>query len=219
MPIVATKTKRDANVSRTRILDAATAEFAAHGFEGARVDAIARRAAVNKNLLYHYFGNKEELFVAVMEAMYRLMRAHHNELEIKDMAPAAAMAELVCATFRLFVERPEVISLLNTENLHRARHIRRSKTIRDLYDPLQAALAEILAKGEARGDFRQGVDPVELYISISALGYFYVSNAHTLGFIFHRDLLAPERTREREAHIVEMVLGYLRTGARPPQGA
>jgi TetR/AcrR family transcriptional regulator len=207
------KAKRDAAGTRRRIVEAATAEFAGKGYDGARVDAIAQRAGVNKNLIYHYFGSKEQLFIAVMEEMYLLMRAHHKELELKQLEPRTAMAALVRATFQLFVEHPEVISLLNSENLHRARHVKKSQAIQSLYNPLLAALHEILERGEAAGVFRTGVDPVDLYISISALGYFYVSNQHTLGFIFGQDLLDERRVEQREAHAVEVILGYLRPPA------
>jgi TetR/AcrR family transcriptional regulator len=207
------KAKRDAAGTRRRIVEAATAEFAGKGYDGARVDAIAQRAGVNKNLIYHYFGSKEQLFIAVMEETYLLMRAHHRELELKQLEPRTAMATLVRATFQLFVEHPEVISLLNSENLYRARHVKKSQAIQSLYNPLLTALHEILGRGEAGGVFRTGVDPVDLYISISALGYFYVSNQHTLGFIFGQDLLDERRVEQREAHAVEVILGYLRPPA------
>jgi TetR/AcrR family transcriptional regulator len=201
--------KRDAERTRSRILDAATDEFSANGFDGARVDRIAQRCAVNKNLLYHYFGGKDALFLAVMERMYERMRANHNDLSIKGLDPVAGMRALVRHTFQHFIDEPSVISLLNSENQHRAAHILRSGKIRQMYNPLLATIRDVLKRGQAVGVFRAGVDPVDLYISISGLGYFYLANRHTLGFIFNEDLATPRRIARRHRHIEEVVLGYL----------
>jgi TetR/AcrR family transcriptional regulator len=202
--------KRDPQASRENILNAATAEFAEHGFDGARIDAIVRRANVSKNLAYHYFGGKEDLFLLVMERMYERMREHHADLQIKGSLPLDGMSQLIRHTFVHFLEHPEVISLLNSENLHKATHIKGSDRIRGLYAELTENMTDILARGERAGVFRKNVDPIDLYISISALGYFYLSNQHTLGTIFKIDLMESDRIRGREEHIIEMVLAYLR---------
>jgi TetR/AcrR family transcriptional regulator len=204
--------RRNAEISRARLVEAATEEFAARGYDGARVDGIVARAEVSKNLVYHYFAGKEALFIAVMERVYVLMRAHHRDDLLKQLEPRAAIERLIRSVHRLFVERPEIITLLNSENLHKAAHIAKSGTIRTLYNPLLEALIDILDRGSAAGVFRRGVDPVDLYITISGLSYFYISNAHTLTFIFNEDLLAEERLARREQHIVEVVLGYLEAG-------
>lgn len=204
--------RRNAEISRARLVEAATEEFALRGYDGARVDAIVARAEVSKNLVYHYFAGKEALFIAVMERVYVLMRTHHQDDLLKQLEPRAAIERLIRSVHRLFVERPEIITLLNSENLHKAAHIAKSERIKTLYNPLLEALIDILDRGSAAGVFRRGVDPVDLYITISGLSYFYISNAHTLTFIFNEDLLAEERLARREQHIVEVVLGYLEAG-------
>ncbi|GAB5469142.1 MAG: TetR/AcrR family transcriptional regulator [Rhodospirillales bacterium] len=186
------------------------AEFSEKGFDGARVDKIAKSAEVNINLVYHYFLSKEDLFVAVMEQAYRIIRSHHKDMELRELEPATAMAELVRATFRMFVRHLDIINLLNSENIHEARHIRKSEEIAQLYNPLLDFISDILQRGVAAGDFRPGLDPVELFISINAECYFYLSNRHTLGFIIHQDLMAPDRLDQREAHIVEVILAFIR---------
>jgi len=205
-----TKIKRDPAGSREKILQAALEEFAEFGFDGARMDGIVKRAGVSKNLAYHYFGGKESLFLEVMEQMYVRMRAHHADLEIRHMSPIEGMSQLVRHTFAHFVEHPEVISLLNSENLHNAIHIRGSRKISELYSMLTEVIESLLERGVEAKVFRTNVDPMDLYISISALGYFYLSNQHTLGAIFHKDLTDPERLKAREDHIVEVILGYLK---------
>lgn len=203
--------KRDAERSQAKILQAATDEFSAHGYDGARVERIAGRCGVNKNLLYHYFDSKEGLYLAVMERLYEGMRASQHDLSLQGLDPVEGMRQLIRHTFQHFIDEPAVISLMNTENLLRAKHIKRSQKIRRLYNPLIDTIAELVRRGRAEGVFQRDVDPVDLYISISALGYFYLANRHTLGFIFGVDLASPERLIKRHEHIADIVLGYLRT--------
>lgn len=201
---------RDPERTRRAILDAATAEFSAHGYGGASVNAVAERAGINKRMLYHYFGNKQDLFLVVLEEAYADIRSSERDLSLTDLAPLEAMRRLVLFTWRYYLENPSFISLLNTENLHKAEHLRRSENIRALHSPLVDTLDALLRRGATEGVFRPGVDPVHLYISIAGLGFFYLSNAYTLSTIFGRDLRAEPALDERGEHLVEVILGYLR---------
>ncbi|MEP7330257.1 MAG: TetR/AcrR family transcriptional regulator [Betaproteobacteria bacterium] len=200
---------RDAERTRAAILDAATAEFARQGLGGARVDRIAQRAKTNKRMLYYYFGAKEALFLAVLERAYEHIRNQEQSLHFADLPPVAGVRQLIDFTWNYYLAHPEFMTLLNSENLHRALHIKRSQKIRAMHSPLIATLSEVLSRGVTDGVFRKGVDPVQLYVSIAALGYFYLSNNHTLSTIFGRDLLATRAKAERLAHINDLVLGYL----------
>jgi AcrR family transcriptional regulator len=202
--------RRDPGRTRAQILEAAIAEFAEKGLGGARVDAIAARAGANKRMLYHYFGNKEDLWLAALEQVYAAIRLKERALSLDHLPPAEAVAELVRVTWRHFVEHPEFLSLLASENLHEGRYLKRSTRIRELHSPLVQMLEQILARGVEAGVFRPGVDPVQLYVTVAALGYFYLSNRHTLATIFDVDLATPEALAAREAHIQEVVAGYLR---------
>ena len=201
--------RRDPARNQDRILKAAVAEFARHGLGGARVDRIAARAGANKRMLYYYFGNKDELFLAVLEDSYARIRNAERALHLTDLDPREAMRRLVEFTWRYYLEHPEFLTLLNSENLHRARHIRRSHNIVAMHSPFVAMIKQVLERGARAGEFRRGVDPVQLYISIAGLGYFYLSNRHTLSTIFERDLLAPKSKAERLKHMTGLVLGYL----------
>lgn len=200
---------RDAERTQAAILEAATQEFARHGLGGARVDRIAERARTNKRMLYYYFGRKEDLFLAVLERAYEHIRGEELELRLADLAPVEGVKALVVFTWNYYLAHPEFMTLLNSENLHRAQHLKRSRKVRAMHSPLVATLSELLARGGREGVFRRGVDPVQLYVSIAALGYFYLSNNHTLSTIFGRDLLAQKAKTERLAHINDLVLGYL----------
>ena len=199
-----------AEATRQRILDAALREFAAHGLAGARVDEIAARAGANKRMLYAYFGNKEDLWVAVLEAAYAHKRGEERALQVDDLPPAEAMSRLVRFNLRYTARHPEFVALLNQENLHRAAYLARSESVPALYSPLLETLREVLRRGAEERVFRDGLDPVQAYITIVALGHFYVSNLHTLSAIFGAGLGAEAAIEAREAHAVEVVLGWLR---------
>lgn len=200
---------RDADRTQHEILRAAMHEFAASGLGGARIDGIAERAGVNKRLIYYYFGGKDELFLAVLEQTYADIRDAERELHLERLSPPDAVRRLVSFTWEHYLAHPEFLTLLNSENLHRARHLKTSNRIREMNSPLVQTLGEVLERGRREGTFRGGVDAVQLYISIAGLAYFYLSNNHTLSTIFGRDLMAPKALSERLSHITEVVMGYV----------
>ena len=203
---------RDAEATRRRILEAGRAEFARYGLGGARIERIADAARTNKRMLYYYFGNKEGLFLAALEATYEDIRAAERQLNLEAVAPLAAIERLVRFTWAYFVEHPEFMMMLNSENLHKARHLKRSNQIHAMNSPLIATMATILKRGVAEGTIRPGVDPLQLYISIAALSYFYLSNASTLSVTFARDVLSKREMKQRIEHIVDLVIGGVRAG-------
>lgn len=202
--------KRDPERTKERIYEAALAEFADLGNGGARVDTIARRAGVNKRMLYHYYGNKDDLYLYVLERGYEKIRSHEARLNLENLAPIDAVRELVAFTFDYYVENPEFIRLLNNENLHRAEQVKKSRKIRKMHSPLVGLMTDVLERGAAEGVFRRDVDPVQFYITVAALVYFYFSNVHTLSTIFGRNLGAKRALAERMDHCIDVVLGYLR---------
>ena len=206
---VAPKPTRDPERTRARILEAARAEFAAHGLGGARVDRIAANADANKRMLYYYFGNKDDLFLAVLEGAYAHIRDAEKELRLTEIDPPEAIRRLVAFTWEYYLEHPEFMTLLNSANLHQGRHLKKSAKVRTMHSPFVAMIEEVLERGRKSGVFRAGVDPVQLYISIAALTYFYLGNKFTLSEIFGRDLLSPRAKAERLAHMGELVLGFL----------
>jgi AcrR family transcriptional regulator len=172
--------------------------------------AIAERCGVDKKLIYYYFAGKDELFLAVLEQSYADIRAAEHALHLEASDPLRAIETLVAFTWNHYLAHPEFLALLNSENMHRAGHLKRSRRIRQLNSPLIEVLADVLARGEASGVLRSGIDPMQLYISIAGLAYFYLSNKHTLGAIFGKDLMGADALRERLAHMTEVVLGYVR---------
>jgi AcrR family transcriptional regulator len=200
---------RDADRTQQAILRAAMAEFADKGLGGARIDAIAERAGINKRLIYYYFEGKDRLFLAVLEQTYDDIRSAEQALHLEAQDPVQAMRELDAFTWNHYVRHPEFLNLLNSENLHRARHLKQSSRIREMNSPLIQTLGEVLERGRRDGVFRGGIDPVQLYISIAGLAYFYLSNNPTLSTIFGRDLMSAKAMAERLSHITEVVMGYV----------
>lgn len=200
---------RDADRSQATILAAARDEFAEYGLAGARMDRIADRAGLNKRLIYYYFEDKETLFGAVLEQAYRDIRSAEQALHLQDLPPAEALRRLVEFTWRYYLEHPEFLTLLNSANLHKARHLQQSQRARELNSPLIEMLADILERGRQDGSFRGGVDPMQLYVSIAGMAYFYLSNNYTLSAIFGRDLMSPKARHERLNHMCDVILGYV----------
>lgn len=201
---------RDPEKSRANILQAARTEFARSGLGGARVDQIAKMAGINKRMLYHYFGNKDELFCAVLEANYAHKRDSEKALELEQEEPVEAIRKLIALTWDYYLQYPEFLTLLNSANLHQAKHLKKSTEIRKMHTPFVSMIKGVLDKGVSQKIFKKNVDPAQLYISIAGLSYFYLSNQYTLSAIFGRNLLAPAARKERLAHMTDVVLSYLK---------
>jgi AcrR family transcriptional regulator len=203
------KWQRDPEGMRIRILEAAKQEFAAHGLAGARVDRIAAKAGANKRMLYYHVGKKDDLYLAVLEGAYEKIRVEERGLNLEHLEPSDAIERLIEFTWNYFLRNPEFLALLNTENLARARHLKRSTKVKSMHSPFVEMIRTVVVRGVESGDFPVAVDPVQLYISIAALCFFYLSNSATLSVIFGRDLLKKEARDERLDHMVALVLAAL----------
>lgn len=203
------KTKRDPLGTRRRILDAATEEFTSAGLSGARVDQIAKRALTNERMLYYYFGSKEQLFTTVLEQAFAAFTDAESSIGLPADAPIDAMTRLVHSIWDFYRDHPELLRLINNENLHEARYLKRSGAVRESMKPVLSRIASVLEAGEKAGVFRSGVDPALLFTSISALGYYVVSNRYTLEASLARDFtVGPEREAAVRLN-TEMLLAYL----------
>jgi AcrR family transcriptional regulator len=200
----------DAGRSMADILGVATAEFADKGLSGARVDAIAAATATSKRMIYYHFGSKEGLYIAVLEAAYRRIRAIEASLNLDDLAPEDALRKLVAFTFDYQHDNEAFIRLVMNENMHRGEYLARSRTIHDLNVPAIDAVRRVYQRGVQTRVFRRGLDPIDLHMSISALCFFNVANQYTFSLIFKRDLAAPRSLRARRDSIVEMIVRFVR---------
>jgi len=201
---------RDPERTKASILAAATAEFSARGFTGAGIDAIAAGSGANRRMIYYYFKSKRRLWLAVLEAAYERARTAELQLDLDKLAPEAAMRALVTFTFDSFIGDRTFINLLNSENLHQARHLKESERVREMHSPLIGMIQTILDRGVEAGVLRGGIDPAQLWISIAGVSYFYFSNIFTLSVILNRDLQRDAETDMRRNHVADLILQSIR---------
>ena len=206
-----------AQATRDSILRAATKVFARHGYAGGRIEQISKAAKSYDRMIYYYFGSKEGLFIAVLEEMYR----RFNEAESKLVLDAGEPVEALCAVVRFmwgyYQKNPEFITLLNTENLHRGKHIAKSPRAREYSSQAVAVLADVLGRGARQGLFRRDVTARDLYLMIAAMGYFYLSNRYTLSAFLGEALEPPSALAHWEAFLIEAVLRTVAPAARAPE--
>lgn len=202
--------RRDPASTRRKLLVAARREFARNGLAGARVDEIAAQAGVNKQLVYHYFGDKDAIYFAVLEWMYDEIVQHERIFNVDGLRPDQALRKLVQSSFDYLELHPDFVAILNDENRNEAVHVRNLAHFADIRSPLLRIFSRILSQGVREGLFRKGVSPEQLYISITALSYFYFSGMPTLSAILDKDLKSKNALRARRKHVVDFVMQSLR---------
>jgi AcrR family transcriptional regulator len=195
--------------NRARILRAAIEEFAARGFKGASMDAIAARTHTTRALINYYFGATEQVYIAVLEQVYSEIREAEAQLDLDHLEPADAIRRIVEFTYNYYLTHEGFVRLVVAENQARGRHLRKSRAMRTLNRPIIERLARVIARGQAEGLFRGDADPVEIHKAIAALGMFNVTNRYTFGAIFQRDMGAKGDVDRRRAMVADMILSYL----------
>ncbi|MFD7325855.1 TetR family transcriptional regulator [Streptomyces sp. NPDC059875] len=208
-PAEPVKRTRDAARTRAEILDVATEEFARLGFAGARVDEIAARMRTTKRMIYYYFGNKEQLFTAVLERAYTVIRDEEQKLDVEHLDPVSAIRRLAELTFDHHEAHPDFIRLVSIENIHEAEHIASSPSLSSLSSPAIDVIARILDAGRAEGVFTADVDAVDLHAMISSFCFFRISNRHTFRTLFGRDLTEASRREHYRTMLGDLVIAYL----------
>ena len=195
--------------NRARIVQSATDEFAARGFKGASMDAIAARTHTTRALINYYFGGKETLYIAVLEQVYSEIRDAEGKLDLEHLAPVDAVRRIVEFTYNYYVAHEGFVRLVVAENQARGRHLRKSQAMRTLNRPIIELISRVIARGQAEGMFRTDIDPVEVHKAIAALGMFNVTNQYTFGAIFQREMGAKGDVRRRREMVSEVILSYL----------
>ncbi len=195
--------------NRARIIKAGIAEFASRGFKGASMDAIAARTDTTRALINYYFGGKEKLYLAVLEHVYAQIREAERQLELGHLPPADAIRSIVEFTYNYYVEHEAFVHLVVAENQARGRHLKRSPALRTINRPILDLLAAVIARGEAEGAFRAGVDPIDVHAAIAALGMFNVTNQYTFGALFQRAMGAKGDVPGRRRMVADMILSWL----------
>jgi AcrR family transcriptional regulator len=201
--------RRTAEQSREQIMRAATAEFAAHGLAGARISRIVQKAGTNPRMIYEHFGSKSALYVASLENALAELRSEELGLDVEHLDPLEGLLQLFDFMNAHFERSNYLVSLLTTENLMKARYMKKSSRIREMSSPVLAMMERLLSRGAAEGKLTGDVDPLRLYVMMVALSQFHLSNVHTLSMIFERDLSKPEWRAKRKADARRMLASYL----------
>lgn len=197
---------RNAEDTQKRILKAAKREFARHGLGGARVDVIADRAKINKRMIYHYFGSKKLLFQRVLEEAYTDIRRAEQELQLNELPARDALESLIRFTWDYYLKNPEFITLVNSENLHKAVHLKQSTVIQEVSRRFVDMVDDLLKRGAKEGVFRRGIDPVQLNITIAGIAYYYLTNRYTGAIVFERNMMDPAALDQRLKFNIETIL-------------
>ena len=197
---------RNAAKTRLRILRAARNEFMRHGYSGARIERISRTGRSSDRMIYYYFGSKEALYLEVLEGVYVELGEAESALVLDAGRPVAALSALVAFTWRYYLAHPEFVALLSNENLMRGLHIARSAKVKGLSRPILDILGTILVEGARQKVFRRGLDVEQVYLTLAALGYFYLSNRFTLSSFLGADLMRADRCEAWLAEITRVML-------------
>lgn len=200
---------RDPERTRLAILEAARTEFCQYGFDGARVERISRRSKANMRMIYHYFGNKEGVYLAVLEWVYGDIRKREQQLNLANAEPVEGMTRLILFTFDFFAGHSDFLALISTENLLKAKYLKRLPSVQSMMVPLLDSIGDLLRRGQQQGHFRAGIDAVQFYVSLVAQSQLHILSRHTLSVLFNQDLGDPEWLAARRRHSLEMLLAYL----------
>lgn len=199
---------RDPERTRGAILKAATAEFAANGFAGASINEIASRANVNKRMLYHYFGKKDELHACVSDRALAKFSEKLSELDLTHIGPRHAIEAFIKFTWDYYLINPDFVQIVIFQNVLNDRYQKSSVRLRTNPTPLET-LEDIVHRGEVAGVFRRHVDAKRLYIAVAALCVFQMSTGGTFLLGSEGEAKDTEDQRAALGHIFDLVLGYL----------
>ncbi len=205
--------RRDGAAARAKLLQKAMQEFAEKGLE-ARVEDISDAVGTNRRMAYYYFGSKEGLYLAALEATYLELVEAEQLIDVDALGPVEALAALVSAKFEHFMAYPHYVQILKIENIYRARHLKTSKRIDELRGPLNSIVKKVVKRGQELGVMRDDIDPLELYIAINALALYAFSNQYTLDTMFNANLMTPKAIEKRKQIMIDMVTSYVTNGSK-----
>jgi len=197
--------------SKAAILSAAIDEFAQRGYEGTRIDAIAKNTNTTRAMVYYYFNSKEELYAAVLESVYQGIRESEKTLDLEHVAPEEAMRRLVAFTFDYYQDNPHFVKIVVAENQAGGRLIRKMARMKRINRSIVQVLDDVLQRGARQGTFRAGLDALDVHMLIASLGWFQIANRYSFGVLFGRDFAAPSIKARHKTLIVEAVMRFVTT--------
>ncbi|SUF39587.1 HTH-type transcriptional repressor KstR2 [Salmonella enterica] len=194
---------------KEKLLLCAVNEFAEYGYEGARVDNIVKAADCSKQTVYHHFGNKENLFIEVLEYTWNDIRQKEKALDVSGLSPAQAIEKIIDFTWNYYIANPWFLNIVHSENQSKGVHYAKSKRLPEINYSHLELMASLLEKGKALNIFKQDIDPLQVNINIAALGGYYLINQHTLGLVYHISMVSPQALEARRKVIKETIMSWL----------
>ncbi|HIE7634504.1 TetR/AcrR family transcriptional regulator [Salmonella enterica] len=194
---------------KEKLLLCAVNEFAEYGYEGARVDNVVKAADCSKQTVYHHFGNKENLFIEVLEYTWNDIRQKEKALDVSGLSPAQAIEKIIDFTWDYYIANPWFLNIVHSENQSKGVHYAKSKRLPEINYSHLELMASLLEKGKALNIFKQDIDPLQVNINIAALGGYYLINQHTLGLVYHISMVSPQALEARRKVIKETIMSWL----------
>ncbi|MEN6312900.1 MAG: TetR/AcrR family transcriptional regulator [Clostridiaceae bacterium] len=199
---------RDSQKSREDILNAAEMEFSDKGIYGTRIDEIAARANINKRMIYEYFGNKEELYKAVLSSVYGRLSRKEFDLLSEHTSCTDAIKRIIQLQFEFLRDSPTYVNLILWENLNKGKYINQID-FSGIKDPTLELLASVIDRGKAEGVFKPEINTKQVILSILTHTFSYYSNRYTLSKLLSMDMGKKENIKLRADIVTDMFLGYL----------
>ena len=199
---------RDSQKSKEDILNAAELQFAEKGIYGTRIDEIAASANINKRMIYEYYGSKEELYKAVLTAVYRRLSTRELLVLSEDISCINAISKIISLYFVFMSENPSYVNLILWENLNKGRYIQ-DIDFKDIKDPTFDLLRKVINKGKQEKVFKAQIDAEQVILSILTYTFSYFSNRYTLSKLVGRKLDEEENVKKRVEDVTDMFLSYL----------
>lgn len=215
-PVIRLGSRGKPEESRAAILHAAIEEFAEHGIAGARTDAIARAAKVNKALLYYYFKDKEAIYQAVLDHVFSGLRDTVVPVLESDLPPRQKVLTYLGAYFDYIAANPRFPRVVQGEWIRSgSEHLGKMKRVaQNYFHPIYQKLGAVLREGIAAGEFRP-VDPAHFVPSMVAVIVFYFSAAPVIKALMKFDPLSPAHIAERRAFVLDFISAALFTRPAP----
>lgn len=201
-------TDKETNL-KDKLLLCAINEFAECGYEGARVENIVKAAGCSKQTVYHHYGNKENLFIAVLEYTWNDIRSKERAIEMPEDNPKENLSKIIDFTWDYYINNPWFLKIVNSENQSKGVHLKKSKKIAEINCNHISIMTKIIDDGQKKKIFRNDLDPIQVNISIAALGFFYLINQHTLSHIYNIPMTSDEYLNVRHLIIKDTILRWV----------
>ena len=195
--------KKKTAITKEKILKAAEAEFSELGLAASRVDSIAAKAGLNKQMIYAHFGSKDGLYTAVLQEVYSRISRNEALVSEKEFMGIETVRSIIRDYFEFLLHNPSFVRLMQWENLNNAKYVTNIKTT------LFSGAKKVLTEGVQKGILREDLDIDQTVISLNMFCFSAFSNIHTISKLLNVDLSSEAELKKRASHIEEVLIKYV----------